>query len=143
MKTFKKFLTRQEVRKMTGFSLVFIDRHFPRLKVGGKVLIPADALDNILVVGNPLFRGEAAPFAMGTMFQFDQGSSHSFGSANWHEFGQYLVTAFEVHLIKTGLYTTITKLNDVVEWMKSADGQAFFDKNITGEARQRRFAVYE
>lgn len=45
------FLTRQQVRDRTGWSLRFIDRHLPRVTVGRKVLIPVDALNRLLSGG--------------------------------------------------------------------------------------------
>ncbi|MGY6282639.1 hypothetical protein ACXIT0_07060 [Methylorubrum extorquens] len=44
----KNFLTRKEVQAQTGWSLSFIDRRLPRIKVGGKVLIPASDLARVL-----------------------------------------------------------------------------------------------
>lgn len=44
----KKFYTRKEVRKRTGWSLTFIDRRLPRTKLGGKVLIPAATVERVL-----------------------------------------------------------------------------------------------
>lgn len=44
----KNYLTRQQVREKTGWSLTFIDRHVPRTKIGGKVLIPLAELDRLL-----------------------------------------------------------------------------------------------
>lgn len=44
----KSFLTRKEVQTQTGWSLSFIDRRLPRIKVGGKVLIPASDLARVL-----------------------------------------------------------------------------------------------
>ena len=51
MEVSNKFVTRQDVRARTGWSLVFIDRHLPRIKIGRKVLIPVDALERLLTEG--------------------------------------------------------------------------------------------
>lgn len=44
----KNYLTRKEVRERTGWSLTFIDQRLPRTKLGGKVLIPAAAVERVL-----------------------------------------------------------------------------------------------
>lgn len=51
MTTLDNFLTRQQVRDRTGWSLRFIDKHLPRVKVGRKVVIPVDALERMLSGG--------------------------------------------------------------------------------------------
>jgi hypothetical protein len=48
MSELEKFLTRQEIHKQYGWSMNYIDRHLPRVKIGGKVLISADALQRLL-----------------------------------------------------------------------------------------------
>ncbi|MHB2210622.1 hypothetical protein [Methylobacterium sp. CM6257] len=48
MEDLRNYLTRQQVREKTGWSLTFIDRHVPRTKIGGKVLIPLAELDRLL-----------------------------------------------------------------------------------------------
>lgn len=40
--------TRQKVREITGWSIGFIDRHLPRVKIGRKILIPVAALERML-----------------------------------------------------------------------------------------------
>jgi hypothetical protein len=42
------YLTRREAKVATGFSMGFIDRHFPKVRVGGRVLIPVAALQRLL-----------------------------------------------------------------------------------------------
>lgn len=51
MDNYKDLLTRKEVRTRTGWSLSFIDKRLPRVKIGGKVLIPASDLDKVLKGG--------------------------------------------------------------------------------------------
>ncbi|WP_162561418.1 hypothetical protein [Methylobacterium terrae] len=51
MDALNNFLTRQQVRDRTGWSLRFIDQHLPRVTVGRKVLIPVDALNRLLSGG--------------------------------------------------------------------------------------------
>lgn len=48
MDKIKNYLTRKEVKERTGWSLNFIDRQLPRTKLGGKVLIPAAAVERVL-----------------------------------------------------------------------------------------------
>ncbi|KAB1077849.1 hypothetical protein F6X53_16670 [Methylobacterium soli] len=127
---------------MTGWSLVYIDKYVPRTKVGGKVLILVDALENFLPGGNPLFRGEGSPFALGLLFQWNEGSPYDLGSDDWKRFGSELVDAFRGHLKATGAYDTVTTLEDALAWSKTVEGQAFFDQHIPSPGRQRRFAVY-
>ncbi|GEP04446.1 hypothetical protein MOX02_24840 [Methylobacterium oxalidis] len=42
------YLSRREVRSRTGWSLTFIDKHLQRAKIGGKVLIPATELEQLI-----------------------------------------------------------------------------------------------
>ena len=51
MEDLRNYLTRQQVREKTGWSLAFIDRHVPRTKIGGKVLISLVELDQLLERG--------------------------------------------------------------------------------------------
>ena len=48
MDSLNTFLTRAEIRKRYGWSLSFIDRRLPRVKIGGKVLVPVAALEKLL-----------------------------------------------------------------------------------------------
>ncbi|MCF4125196.1 hypothetical protein [Methylobacterium sp. SyP6R] len=47
------YMSRRQIRERTGWSLTFIDRRLPRIKIGGKVLIPVAAFERLL-------NGEAA-----------------------------------------------------------------------------------
>ncbi|MGU3358908.1 hypothetical protein ACLBWX_01100 [Methylobacterium sp. M6A4_1b] len=142
MNTSPKLFSRQEVRKMTGWSLVFIDKNLPRFKVGGKVFIELDPKFIPAEEKNPLFRGEGSPFALGMLFQMNEGSPYSFRSAEWDRFGRELVDAFQDHLKATDQYEIITNLECALAWSKTGEGQDFFDKHISSPGRQRRFAVY-
>ena len=51
MEVHGKFLTRKQVHERYGFSLGYIDKHLPRVKVGRKVVIPVAALDRLLSGG--------------------------------------------------------------------------------------------
>ena len=51
MDPLNKFLTRQQVHDRTGWSLNFIDRHLPRVKLGRKVLIPLADFERVLKGG--------------------------------------------------------------------------------------------
>lgn len=137
-------LTRQDVREMTGWSLVFIDKHLPRFKVGGKVFFRAEAVKALLSGpnGNPLFHGEASPFALGLIFQWQQGSPYAPNSPEWKHFGRRLVNAFRDHLVATDQIEIITTMEAALSWSKTGEGQDFFDKHIPSPGRQRRFAVY-
>lgn len=44
----KDFLTRKQVKERTGFSMNFIDYRLPRVKIGGKILIPVQDLERML-----------------------------------------------------------------------------------------------
>lgn len=44
----KDFLTRRQVKEQTGWSLNFIDRRLPRVKIGGKILIQVRELERVL-----------------------------------------------------------------------------------------------
>ncbi len=44
----KDFLTRKQVKERTGWSLNFIDCRLPRVKIGGKILIPVRELERVL-----------------------------------------------------------------------------------------------
>lgn len=142
MNTSKKFLTRQDVREMTGWSLVYIDKYIPRTKVGGKVLIPTDALESLLPDGNPLFRGEGSPALLGLLFQWNEGSPYDLGSTGWEHLGRDLVAAFRDHLKATDQYEIITTVEVALVWSKTGEGQDFFDKHIPSPGRQRRLAAY-
>lgn len=48
MDQLKLYMTRSEVRDRTGWSLSFIDRRLPRIKIGGKVLIPIASLEQLI-----------------------------------------------------------------------------------------------
>lgn len=140
----KNFLSRQQVRDITGWSLTFIDRNLPRRKIGGKVFISRAALERLLngegaVDGNPLFKGEASPFALGTILQLKGGSPHKFGQPDWDAFGLKLVKSFKQHVEATGLNETIRDLASAVAWTKSAEACEFFDKNIPAEGRGKEF----
>lgn len=42
------YTTRRAIRERTGWSLTFIDKRLPRIKIGGKVLIPVAAFERLL-----------------------------------------------------------------------------------------------
>ncbi|MCC0805955.1 hypothetical protein FPV16_06910 [Methylobacterium sp. W2] len=140
MDDLNNFVSRQQVRKMTGWSLTFIDRHLPRIKIGGKIFISLAEVSKRLKgyddSTNPLFVGEGSPMALGMMFQLHAGSPHSFGSSAWDRLGRTLVASFAQHLDENHLNETIRGLAAVEVWMKSADAEAFFDKHIPSEARR-------
>lgn len=48
MNALAEYVSRQQLREQTGWSLNFIDRNFPRTKIGGKVFIPVDAVSTRL-----------------------------------------------------------------------------------------------
>lgn len=48
MDTLDNFLIRQKFREQTGWSIGFIDRHLPRVKIGRKIVIPVAALERAL-----------------------------------------------------------------------------------------------
>ncbi|MFE1602994.1 hypothetical protein [Methylobacterium sp. ID0610] len=45
------YLTRCEAAAATGFSKNFVDRHFPKVRIGRRVLIPVAALQKLLAGG--------------------------------------------------------------------------------------------
>ncbi|MCY1642129.1 helix-turn-helix domain-containing protein [Methylorubrum sp. SL192] len=44
----KEFYTRKEVQERLGCSLAFIDKRLPRIKIGGKIFVPAVDLERLL-----------------------------------------------------------------------------------------------
>lgn len=144
MDMLENFLSRQQVREITGWSLTFIDRNLPRQKIGGKVFISRVALERLLngesaAGDNPLFKGEASPFALGTILQLEGGSPYEFGQSDWNAFGLKLVKSFKQHVEASGLNDTIRDLPSAVAWAKSAEADEFFDKHIPAEGRGKEF----
>lgn len=135
------FLSRRQVHEMTGWSLGWIDANLPRRKVGGKVLIPRDALNRWLrdPNANPLFVGEASPYALGYFLQIWGGSPHQFGSSDWKMFGETLVKAFKNHVETSGLDSTIRDFAAAWAWSKTDDAVGFFDANIPPPGRGKEF----